>query len=574
MKKLILISAISIAISSCSDFLEISPKGSLSESVLATKDGVESLLIGAYAALDGSGNNIGQWESSSTNWIYGSIAGGDAHKGSYVIDGFEITEIELYRPNVDNPYLNTKWRAIYEGVSRANAVLRVIKNVDDATEQDTIRIRAEARVLRGIFHFEAIKMWKMVPYIYENDNPSLVKNIDDIWPQIEDDIRSGYEKLPETMDAVGRINKWVAGALLGKLLLFQHKYDEAKMVLEDVFKNGKNPLGIKFNLTPRFHENFNIDNEQNSEVVLAFQFSVKDGADGDTNGNFGEVLNYPMGAPPGYCCGFFQPSSELVNSYRTNSEGHPLLDGSYNDDDNAVKDDEKFESSDNSFVPDTGNLDPRVDWTVGRRGIPFLDYGDHPGRAWWFRPPDGNGGPYNAKKNVIYQSQFSTYGSSGWAPNVTAKNFVVMRFADIILWLAECEVEVGSFDRAREYVNMIRKRAANSEGFVMRENGVTPAANYVIDIYAASGYPFDTKENALKAVHFERKLELAMEGHRLFDLVRWNEASTALATYLDYEKTKRTYMMEAKFDAGIDEYFPIPQRQIDLMGADILFQNR
>ena len=117
------------------------------------------------------------------------------------------------------------------------------------------------------------------------------------------------------------------------------------------------------------------------------------------------VLNYPHGSAgperPGGCCGFFQPSFELVNSYRTDGSGLPLLDGSYNSGSNAVKDDMGVGSGDN-FTPDAGNLDPRLDHSVGRRGIPYLDWGPHPGVDWIRDQPYG--GPYSPKKFIYYKA--------------------------------------------------------------------------------------------------------------------------------------------------------------------------
>ena len=261
-----------------------------------------------------------------------------------------------------------------------------------------------------------------------------------------------------------------------------------------------------------------------------------------------------------------------MNSYRTDNSGLPLLSGAYNDPVNIVIDDDGKESDDNSFVEDTGNLDPRLDWTVGRRGIPYYDWGVHPGKAWIRNQTYG--GPYSPKKNVYRKSQTGQYVDQSWPGGpFNANNYTMIRFADIILWLAECEVEVGSLDKAREYVNMIRARAANPGGFVRESDSNNASANYVIGLYTA-GYPFDNRENARKAVHFERKLELAMEGHRFFDLVRWGEAPNTIEAYLNYEKTKRVESLkDARFDAGVDEYYPIPQLQIDLMGPSILEQN-
>lgn len=556
-----------LCLCSCSGFLDNKPKASLSEPVLATRQGAEALLIGAYAMLDGTSNQTG-FPSAASNWIYGSIAGGDAHKGSFVSDLEEITAIELYNALNTNSFFDVKWRAVYEGVTRANTVLKIINDVDDALPGELERMRAEALALRGIFHFEAKKIWNNVPFIDEQVDPNGVKNDKDIWPQIETDLKFAYDHLPETMDAVGRVNKWAAGAFYAKVLMFEGKYAEAKPVLEALFTKGKNPLGTAYALNPKYGENFNVEKENSGESVFAFQYSVHDGSDG-TNGGLGEIYNYPMGGP-GQCCGFFHPSSELVNSFRTDAEGLPFLDGAYNTNTLAVKDDEAYASAD-PFTEDAGTLDPRIDWTVGRRGIPYLDWGDHPGKDWWMRPEGGNGGPYTIKKNVFRKDQEGVFTESWSVFNAT--NYTVIRFADIILWLAECEVEIGSLNTARDYVNLIRARAARPEGFVTEADGTTPAAHYDVATYALTGYPFDTKDNARKAVHFEHKLEFGMEGHRFFDLVRWHEAATTLQAYVLYEKTKRQHMTGANFDAGVDEYFAIPQHQIDLIGKSILAQN-
>jgi hypothetical protein len=387
---------------------------------------------------------------------------------------------------------------------------------------------------------------------------------------IEADLQFAYTKLPDAMPEVGRVNKYVAGAILGKVLLFEKKFAAAKTVLLDVYANGTNPAGVKFGLNAKFADNFNAATKNSKESVWAVQNSVNDGG-AAWNGNWGDVLNFPYlsGGSPAGCCGFYQPSFELVNSFRTDAAGLPLLDGSYNVGANQMKTDMGIKSVD-PFTPDAGNIDPRLDWTVGRRGIPYLDWGLHLGQSWTRKQVYG--GPYNPIKNVYYKSQSGTFSDkSSWTEGWTANNTNLIRYADVILMLAECEVEVGTLAQAQAYVNEVRNRMkANSAGWV--KNGGVNAANYVIGLYLG-GAPFDNQANARKAIHFERKLELGMEGHRFFDLVRWGEAVATLNAYLAYESAILPQLAGAVVVAGQDEYYPLPQRQIDLEGKDILVQN-
>lgn len=552
---------------SCSkSFLEKRPLGSLDENTLANKKGVEALLVGAYSVLDGfidgGGIFLGLWSSSGTNWVYGSVVGGDAHKGSDAGDQPDANPIESFSSTSTNGYYDTKWRIVYEGVARANSVLRIMAKATDISPEDTLRIRAEASFLRGHYHFEAKKMWNMVPYLDEFVIDFNVPNNVDIWPMIETDLKFAYDNLPEVMDAKGRANKWAAGALYAKALLFQKKYAEAKAVLDLIYTNGKNAQGVKYALLTKFSDNFNADTKNSEESVFAVQYSVNDGAPDAANGGWGEVLNFPYTGGPGTCCGFFQPSQDLVNSYQVDATtGLPDPDN-YNA--TEVKNDEGLKSED-PFVPHAGTLDARLDWTVGRRGIPYLDWGKHPGYSWI--RDQAYGGPYTPIKNVYYKAQEKVKTDVNfWTSGVTANNYTLIRFADVILWLAECEVEVGDINRARDLVNEIRARAANPIGWVL--DGTVPAANYKVGLYTA---PWTDQVAARKAVQFERKLELGMEGHRFFDLVRWDIAASTLNAYLDYVSgktdpsinNKRNYLINADFTAGKNEYFPIPQSQID-----------
>jgi starch-binding outer membrane protein, SusD/RagB family len=249
----------------------------------------------------------------------------------------------------------------------------------------------------------------------------------------------------------------------------------------------------------------------------------------------------------------------LVNAFKTNpATGLPLLDD-FNQAD--VKNDQGLSSAD-PFIPYEGTVDPRLDWTVGRRGIPYLDWGPHPGRSWI---RDQNfGGPYSPKKNVYYRAEEGTLTHVGyWAKGLVAINGNIIRFADVLLMAAECEIELGNLETARGYVNQIRRRAANTAGFVKNPDG-SPAANYLIQEYTE---PWADPENARKAVRFERRLELAMEGHRFYDLVRWGIAEKTLNEYLTVEGTKRPYLQGAVYRPH-NAIFPIPQSHLDVINRD------
>ena len=554
----------------CQDkFLEIPATGQLSNAQLTSKNGIEGSLISAYSMLNGRGERF----ASASNWLWGSIRGGDANKGTDPGDFSSINPIQRFE-TISTGDVASTWQRKYEAISRVNATLRLLASAGpDVSAADKTRITAEARFLRGFNYFELKRLYNNTPYIDESVDYAAgiekVTNAADLYPKIEADIKFAYDNLPETQAAVGRINKWGAAAMLAKVYLYQKKYTEAKALFDLVIANGKTSNGKKYGLVPRYADVFKASNDNNEESVFAIQAAANTGSVNNANPEFD--LNYPYNTGPngpGNCCGFFQPSFELVNSHRTNANGLPLLDGSYNTPANEVKNDQGIQSKD-PFTPDAGNLDPRLDHAVGRRGIPYLDWQDFPGYDW-IRKQD-YGGPYSPKKFVYYKSDVgSLQDNSSWTPGYTALNFPIMRFADVLLLAAEAEIEVGSLEKAREYTNMVRKRAANPAGFVTKAG--QPAAKYVINEYPAAN--FANKDIARTTVRFERKIELSGEGHRFFDLVRWGIAEPTINAYLTYEGAKLPVALGgAKFTPNQDEYLPIPQAQIDLQGKDVLKQN-
>ncbi len=556
------------------DFLNIKPKGALDQGVLATEEGINALLIGAYSMLDGVSASYG-WESATSNWVYGDIRGMIANKGTDAGDQPDINPLQSYTESATNPYLNTKWREVYEAISRCNSTLIVINEALGAgtiTQDQADLFTKQAKVLRGWYHFEAWRMWEMVPYVDETTDQTTLTNSEDIRAKIIADLQEGVS-LPLDMGAVGRFNKTVSQVLLAKAMMQMNQdYAGALPLLQEVKTSGKKPNNAAIGLAPTYGEIFDIVNRNGIEAVYTVQYSVNDGS-GAYNGGWGEVLNFPYksGGSPGGCCGFFQPAQEYVNSFRTET-GLPLLDYSYNDD--PVVSDQGLAPAD-PFTEDAGPLDPRLDWSVGRRGIPYWDWGPVTGSDWV--RDQSYAGPWVGKKQVYKKSQEGQYTEVGnWTSGWTANGYRMIRYADVLLLLAECQIETNALDDARTNINLIRARAANAAGWVKEADGTTNAANYVISEYPATGYPFDTQANARLALRMERKLELGMEGHRWFDLNRWGITETELNRVLTYEKTTPWGGGTMYLGADIgpeDATFPIPQRQIDLANGN-LTQNR
>jgi len=590
MKKLRFLTVIAVvtgllAMHSCSEeFLEITPNGALDAQVLATYEGVDALLIGAYSMIDGLAEGAGGWESASSGWVFGSIRGMVANKGTDSGDQPDINPLQTFTETSTNPYLNTKWQATYEGVSRANGV---ILTAAVALENGTISqaeydsFIAQARVLRGVYHFWVWKLFAdqntgmYIPYVDETTDVKLVTNDVDVRPMIIADLEAGTT-LPLDMGQIGRFNKTVSQVFLAKAQMQMYKdWSTADALLSEVIASGVQPAGGTIGLMPTYGDIFDAAQRNAVESVYTVQYSVNDNS-GAWNAGRGEVLNFPYksGASPGGCCGFFNPTQDFVNSFNT-SGGLPLIDlaaQTYSYNTVKVTNDQGIDIND-PYTEFAGELDPRLDWSAGRRGIPYWDWGNHTGQDW-IRDQTYSG-PYSPKKQVYKLSQEGTLTEVGnWTSGYTANGYRMIRYADVLLLKAECEAMSSTGDLGFGEVNQIRARAANPSGFVMEDDGVTPAANYVINEYPT---PFANTAEAMHAIKFERKLELGQEGHRYYDLQRWygSNIATELQRIMDYESTMEwaNLLYPGASIGSEDVNFPVPQRQIDVSN-NVLIQNR
>lgn len=539
------------------DFLYISPQGSVDEEALTNAMGVELLVVNSYANL--TENN---WGASPFNWVFGGVYGGDANKGSDPGDQSVLNELEMYNTLNTNGYLSDKYGWTYKGTQRVNRALKVMAKVEDMSASLKDIRKGELLFLRSMFYFEAVKVFgPYLPWVDETieENDPKVHNDIDIYPKILAEIDEAISLLPNTQSEVGRANVWAAKALKAKILLQKGDMSAAKPILLDVISNGVTSNGIKYALEDDLNANFDTFRENGKESIFAVQFSNDD----QNNGNSGMSLCYPHNGGPGGCCGFYQPSFELANSFQVDEQGLPYLNHEYRTKPSVSYMNADGDIKNNLEVP----VDPRLDFAIGRIGMPYKDWG--PAIQGWVRNA-ANGGIFLPKKHVFSKAEEDAGYKAihdGWAPG-SAMNLQYLSLRDILLNYAECLANDGELSEAISIVNQIRKRADNVVN-KPQIDGVN-AANYHIALYPSTHAVFSDKEMAIKAVRFERKLELAMEGHRWFDLTRWggNIMAAELKDYVEYEKAYIGKFSSASNLSSARTMFPLPHGEVQTMGND------
>jgi starch-binding outer membrane protein, SusD/RagB family len=558
----------------CKDFLVGEPQGTLDEQTLTTKNGVERTLIGAYRVLDWSNDVGGAWGSAASNWVWGSVPSDDAYKGSDANDQAPINDVELYQWGVAGGYINDKWRSTYEGVVRSNATLRLLKKVlqekpGEISASDAAGIKGEALFLRAHYHFEAWRMWGNIPYYYEDDTDFRKTNVgvNAVANILRDlDTASALLLVTPRNGQVGRATQWTARAYKGRVQVHSGDFAGGLATLQNVRASGRYALELNFHRVWTGFQQY----ENGPETILAYQASANDGEPNGNNANYGERLNFPHSQSPFGCCGFHQPSQNLVNFFVVDgTTGLPL----------ALTDPTWNARDVNFAAPSAVPVDPRLDWTVGRDGVPYKDWGPH--APTWNRDRS-YGGPYSPKKN-IHERASGAQSNVGWNnQQLNSVNIHIYRYADLLLLLAEAEVEAGVLENARTIVNEIRTRAG-----VAAQGPGTSASDIAVPIndlsitwavYRVGQYttPWTDQTLARRYVRYERRLELAMEGQRFFDLRRWGDADTVLNNYIAVEKNRRPYKAATATYATRHRYYPIPPIQIQLSrvgGQNRLVQN-
>jgi hypothetical protein len=426
-------------------------------------------------------------------WVFGDVASDDSENP---IDQPDISLVDQLNINANNGNLEIMWGLLYEGITRCNIVLKKVPPIDmDKSLQS--RILAEAKFLRSWYYFELINIFGDVPVVLEPLSADQLQI-----PQspattifetvIETDLLEAASILPDKYTAadVGRATKGAANALLTKAYIFQKKWDKAASAAEKVISSNQ------YDLMQVYSQNFSAKFKNNKESVFEIQhLSAQDpGIGNELNQLFAPHIE------GGYF--FDEPTQNFVDEFEKTS---------------------------------SGVFDPRLDYTVGRDSMPWIN-GQLFSKDW--APATG----YLTKKHQQPLSEIPIHLKGD-----ADINYVAIRFADVLLWYAEALNELGRTSDALVPLNRVRKRARESylydislPGFGTIPQGLLP------DLTSLN--PADVRA----AIQHERRVELGMEFHRYFDMIRWgSEYATAAMS----ERPNFVY--------EIHKHFPIPQIERD-----------
>ena len=555
---------LALMLTACSNFLdEQVPQGTLNEEEVKNPAYVDNVLVSAYAGLV----TIEDMNASFSLWNYDTRSDDAYVGGSDYSDGAPFHNLELATGvlTTDWPF-SSIWSKLYQYLSRVNFCLNILITADQSNAAIQERI-AEMQFLRAYGHFQLKRLFKKIPFV---NKPNLtdddIKNIsnteytnDEGWQQIINDLEYAYNHLPVTQAQKGRPTKAAAAAFLAKVYLYKaYRQDDANSnqvtsINEDDLKKviDYTSLGLYqqagCELESDLHNNFRPEEfyENGKESIWAIQYSKEDGTFYG-NLNFSNRLIPPelegiMGG-----CDFYKPSKNLVNAYVTDMDGHPT-----------------FTTSEDVYeIGSSKTVDPRLFITVGMPGTQFMfnanaKYKIEATRRW--SRSDGNYGYYISLKQCVDPDLTDKYlfnADNQWASSM---NRIVFRYADVLLMRAEAYAQLGQTEDAIKLVNQVRSRAKSMQSSsIVAKYSSTLNVHYNVKTYDGS---YD-KAETMKIVKMERRLELAMESERFFDLVRWGEAEKVINDFYLNEKKSMKFIEGAHFTANKNEYLPIPHEQM------------
>ncbi len=554
--------ALGLTLNSCNDFLDYQPTAVIDEDTAFSYP--DEMVTAAYAMLGDC------WYTYPFNLFpYGDITSDNSLKGGSGTTDTNYHHLEIWSSlTSSNPdHMDELWYRLYCAISRCNrALVALERNGETVLGEETTRQReAEVRFLRAHFYYKLITLFRQIPWVdeevYVNNTVEQTSNTQYTYEQlfqlIIDDFKAAYDVLPDTQSDGGRVHKIVAAAYLAKCYLdlaWGDGYESGTGVnyinsdyMQQVVDYTDDVVNSQYGYLEDFGDIFLPEYENSKESIFAVQTSDYE-EDNTTYGraNWSIMLNGCWGI---WSCGwdFHKPSQNLVSAFKTQN-GLPMFD-TYNDEIAYPINGE----------PTTQKWDPRLFHTVGMPTFPYKYEEAYTMTTANSRTPNTYG-YYTSIKEVPQRSQGETYNGSWQA---FAMNDYVFRYTDVMLMRAEALVELNRLEEARTIINDIRQRAANSV-----EKHISYAADQCeIALYTASY--FQTQERARECVRWERRLELAMENGRYFDLRRWGIASETLTAFFASEQndvyegqTYAQYYSDAYYTPNKNEFFPIPYNQL------------
>ncbi|MDR0618749.1 MAG: RagB/SusD family nutrient uptake outer membrane protein [Bacteroidales bacterium] len=476
-----------------------------------------------------------QWEYGSTyssEWWIGDVASDDALKGGQNVSDMSAGfELDNFRVSDNNAILLDMYQMNYQGVARCNLAIEQIPLIAPdsiMTESVKQRLIGEAKFLRAFYYFRLVRIFQELPLVTVT-----IKSSSE-WKQPKATAEKIYERIvADLLDAnsklwtlsqiranpseIGRATKGAAQALLLKAYLYQGQYAQAKQWGDSIINSGQ------YGLEPRYSDNFSIYNENGIESVFEAQYSEEASSDygsfnphfGGTRGTFTTVLTRSRstkmpklasgGAAKGW--GFNKPTQSLYNEFE---------DGDIRRDASILN------------LPDSMMSNTNEEIYLGCR--------------------------YLSRKYALMDDN----NNALWNGHETRSpiNIKLIRYADVLLMYAEACNELGDIAGATATLNYLRS--------VRRSECANPATQLPDFPYGSYG----SNQNDMRlALRHERRVELAMEGHRWFDIVRWGIAKQVMDDY----KQNETAAVQAEmgtFVKGKNEYFPLPQYELDLSGLE------
>lgn len=479
----------SLTFTSCEDFLTEEVRGQQNlDTYFTTADECEAYITGCYQDI-----TCGGWWNINTVWLLSEMCSDDAWMGNTTQSQSDYISLAHYQGNgASNGPISNFWQYRYKGILRCNVAIDRISNTELEDKELQARLVAEARFLRGYFYFELARNFGGVPLITEFKMPEEIQGItraslENTYKFIEEDLIAAAEVLPkrsEYADAdMGRATSGAALGLLGKVYLYQEKWTEARDVLQKLIPEsgytGEDAQTTEYDLLPNFGDVWDKDFDNSVESLFEVQYEYH--ATLAVGGSLSTVTGArSCGAALGDGWAWCQPTANLEAAYNEDDErrewtiiktGCTEIKGETEENftkilnDNkeiSVYDDcvEKYNLPANSLVIDpSGHKSGRI---IRKYYLPLND-----------RPE-----VYNTDKSPL--------------------NHRILRYADVLLMYAEACNELSDDTHAQAALNRVRNRAGLS--------------------------PVSVTGNELRhAIRNERRLELAFEQNRLYDIRRWKD---------------------------------------------------